>query len=154
MKPMLRPLCLALALCAPAGSLFAQPDAADRSRGVGGGEAGRCNTVLHGQRLQRTELFFGRNSSLGEISEQEFQNFLDTVVTPLFPDGLTVLDGKGQFRACADCAVEKEAVKVLVLLYGFDKDSSDKIEAIRGRYKARFAQQSVLRVDEPVCASF
>lgn len=154
MKPMLRPLCLALALCAPAGGLFAQPAAVQWGSGAGADEARRCNAVLHGQRLQRTELFFGRNSPSGEITEQDFQSFLDTVITPLFPDGLTVVDGKGQFRACADCAVEKEAAKVLVLLYRFDKDSSDKIEAIRGRYKARFAQQSVLRVDEPVCASF
>jgi Protein of unknown function (DUF3574) len=145
-----RRLLLALALCAPAGTLLAQ-------RGPHhdlSGEARLCTTLLHGQRLQRTELFFGRNSPAGEISEQDFQSFLDAVVTPLFPDGLTVIDGRGQFRASADRAVEKEAAKVLILLYRFDKKASDKVEEIRSRYKARFAQQSVLRVDEPVCASF
>jgi Protein of unknown function (DUF3574) len=145
-----RRLLIALALCAPAGPLLAQRGPhVDTST-----EARLCTTVLHGQRLQRTELFFGRNSPSGEISEQDFQNFLDKVVTPLFPDGLTVIDGRGQFRASADSAVEKEAAKVLILLYRFDKQESDKIEEIRSRYKARFAQQSVLRVDEPVCASF
>jgi Protein of unknown function (DUF3574) len=145
-----RRLLIALALCAPAGTLLAQ-------RGPHhdiSSEARLCTTVLHGQRLQRTELFFGRNSPSGEISEQDFQGFLDAVVTPLFPDGLTVIDGKGQFRASANSAIEKEAAKVLVLLYRFDKQESDKIEEIRSRYKSRFAQQSVLRVDEPVCASF
>ena len=117
-------------------------------------EARLCTTVLHGQRLQRTELFFGRNSPAGEISEQDFQGFIDNVVTPLFPDGLTVIDGRGQFRASADSPVEKEAAKLLILLYRFDKQESDKVEEIRSRYKARFKQQSVLRVDEPVCASF
>ncbi len=145
-----RRLLIALALCAPAGTLLAQrgPHADTAS------EARLCTTVLHGQRLQRTELFFGRNSPAGEISEQEFQGFLDMVVTPLFPDGLTVIDGKGQFRASANSPVEKEPAKVLILLYRFDKQESDKVEEIRSRYKARFAQQSVLRVDEPVCASF
>jgi Protein of unknown function (DUF3574) len=100
-----RRLLIALALCAPAGTLLAQrgPHADTAS------EARLCTTVLHGQRLQRTELFFGRNSPSGEISEQDFQGFLDKVVTPLFPDGLTVVDGRGQFRASADSPVEKEA---------------------------------------------
>jgi Protein of unknown function (DUF3574) len=75
-------------------------------------------------------------------------------VTPLFPDGLTVIDGKAQFRPSADSAVEREAAKILVLLYRFDKDASDKVEEIRSRCKARFQQQSVLPVDEPACASF
>jgi hypothetical protein len=57
-------------------------------------------------------------------------------MTPLFPDGLTVIDGKGQFRPSAD------------------KDASDRVGQIRSRCKARFQQQSVLRVDEPACASF
>jgi Protein of unknown function (DUF3574) len=50
--------------------------------------------------------------------------------------------------------VEKELSKVLVLLYRFDKAASDKVEEIRSRYKARFQQQSVLRVDQAVCVSF
>lgn len=145
-----RRLLIALALCAPVGALLAQrgphADIASETR--------LCTTVLHGQRLQRTELFFGRNSPSGEISEQDFQGFVDAVVTPLFPDGLTVIDGRGQFRASASSPVEKETAKVLILLYRFDKQESDKVEEIRSRYKARFAQQSVLRVDEPVCASF
>ena len=145
-----RRLLIALALCAPVGTLLAQRgphhDTSSETR--------LCTTVLHGQRLQRTELFFGRNSPTGEVSEQDFAGFLDAVVTPLFPDGLTVIDAKGQFRASADSAVGKEAAKVLTLLYRFDKTTNDKVEEIRSRYKARFAQQSVLRVDEPVCASF
>lgn len=150
MKHLSRRLLIALALCAPAGTLLAQRGPhLDTSS-----EARLCTTALHGQRLQRTELFLGRNSPAGEISEQDFQGFLDNVVTPLFPDGLTVIDGRGQFRASANSAVEKEAAKVLILLYRFDKHESDKVEEIRSRYKTRFQQQSVLRVDEPVCASF
>ena len=51
----------------------------------------------------RTELFFGADKPDGtEVSEEDFQDFLDKKVTPLFPDGLTVLSGKGQF--CCDAA--------------------------------------------------
>lgn len=35
--------------------------------------------------------FFGRNRPGGEVSEEQFQKFLQTVVTPRFPDGLTVV---------------------------------------------------------------
>jgi Protein of unknown function (DUF3574) len=153
MQNLPRRLALTLLLSACAGSALADSEAPARRLELLH-EARLCATALHGERLQRTELFFGRNSPAGEISEQAFQGFVDAVVTPLFPDGLTVIDGKGQFRASADSPVEKELSKVLVLLYRFDKAASDKVEEIRSRYKARFQQQSVLRVDEAVCVSF
>src|SRR6185369_12397770 len=47
----------------------------------------------------RTELFFGRNKPDGtEVSQEDFADFLNVTITPEFPDGLTVLDGIGQFR--------------------------------------------------------
>ena len=33
----------------------------------------------------------------GEVSEAEFQKFLDREITPRFPDGLTVYEADGQF---------------------------------------------------------
>lgn len=106
----------------------------------------------------RTELFFGRNKPDGtEVSAEEFADFLNVTITPEFPDGLTVLDGIGQFRD-ADGIIIQEKAKVLILLYpqNLRKQSSRKIERIRNAYKERFQQQSVLRVDDilPVKVSF
>lgn len=106
----------------------------------------------------RTELFFGRNKPDGtEVSQEEFAAFLSDTITPEFPDGLTVLDGIGQFRD-ADGRVIREKAKVLILLYPLNakRQSSRKIERIRTAYKNRFQQQSVLRVDDrlPVRVSF
>lgn len=106
----------------------------------------------------RTELFFGRNRSDGtEITEEEFADFLSRTITPEFPDGLTVLDGIGQFRD-PDGNTIREKAKVLILLYPLStrRQSSRKIEKIRTAYKERFDQQSVLRVDEilPARVSF
>ncbi len=106
----------------------------------------------------RTELFFGRNRTDGpEISETEFAEFLGDTITPEFPDGLTVLDGIGQFRD-SDGNTIREKAKVLILLYPSEtkRQSSRKIERIRTAYKNRFQQQSVLRVDDllPVRVSF
>ena len=106
----------------------------------------------------RTELFFGRNRANGpEITEEEFADFLAQTVTAEFPDGLTVLDGIGQFRDSSG-EIIREKAKVLILLYPFNsrRESSRKIERIREAYKARFDQQSVLRADDslPVQVSF
>jgi hypothetical protein len=71
-------------------------------------------------------------------------------VTPRFPDGLTLLKGDGQFRG-EDNVVIKEQSFVLILLYPYESfnKSSQRIQKIRNLYKDRFAQESVLRVDDP-----
>lgn len=51
------------------------------------------------------------------VSEGEFQTFLDTVVTPLFPAGLTVFDAQGQFLGSSGILI-REASKLLTLIFG------------------------------------
>jgi hypothetical protein len=98
----------------------------------------------------RTELFFGTAKPGGVVTEDEFNAFLDQVVTPLFPDGLTVIKADGQFRG-EDGVTIKEDSFVLILLYPFadQKSGSRNIDAIREAYVGRFEQESVLRVDDP-----
>ena len=46
----------------------------------------------------KEELYFGLTKPGGEIvSESEWQEFVKAVITPRFRDGLTVLNGSGQF---------------------------------------------------------
>ena len=100
----------------------------------------------------RTELYFGRNKPDGkEVSRKEFDGFLSGFVTERFPDGLTVLNGRGQFLN-SEGEVERERSVVLILLYPVSarNEKSIKIEEIREEYKTRFRQQSVLRVDDPL----
>jgi Protein of unknown function (DUF3574) len=100
----------------------------------------------------RTELYFGRNKSDGaEVSRKEFNGFLSGFVTERFPDGLTVLNGRGQFLNSRG-EVERERSVVLILLYPTSarNEKHVKIEEIREEYKKRFLQQSVLRVDDPL----
>jgi Protein of unknown function (DUF3574) len=72
------------------------------------------------------------------------------VVTPLFPDGLTLVRASGQFRG-ADGVTIKEDAYVLILLYPLEGQtaSSRNIDAIRAEYMKRHQQESVLRVDDP-----
>jgi hypothetical protein len=102
----------------------------------------------------RTELYFGLARRDGTVSEQEFQRFVDSQVTPRFPEGLTLIAATGQFRD-RDGTVRAERTKVLILLYPpRDAHAGARIEAIRSDYRQRFAQQSVLRADSVSCASF
>lgn len=116
-------------------------------------ERAYCKHVVHGELFARTELFFGLSRPGGVITEEEFQQFVDLEVTARFPDGLTLLSGKGQFKD-ASGVILQEGSKLLILLYPFSKGKNAAVEEIRDRYKEKFQQQSVLRVDEPTCVSF
>jgi hypothetical protein len=99
-------------------------------------------------RFIRTELFFGTATPDEPVSDERFRAFLDAEVTPRFPDGLTLFKGHGQFTG-EDGVLVKEDPFVLILLHPYDrfKENDKKIEEIRRLYKARFRQESVLRVD-------
>ena len=101
------------------------------------------------EKFIRTELYFGRNiPSGGTVSESDWQKFVDEIVTPRFPDGLTMIDADGQWRS-KDGSIAREESKVIVLLYPRKqrKAMNTKIEEIRAEYKKRFSQESVMRID-------
>ncbi|WP_336997336.1 DUF3574 domain-containing protein [Leclercia sp. M50] len=112
------------------------------------------NTCKADNQMQQTTLYFGLNRPAGEaITGQEWQQFVDQDVTPRFRDGLTVFDARGQWLG-NDGKVARESSKALMLIHGKDAQSESNIEALRGIYKTRFAQESVMRVDQPVCVQF
>ncbi len=112
------------------------------------------NTCKADNQMQQTTLYFGLNRPAGEaITGQEWQKFVDQDVTPRFRDGLTVFDARGQWLG-NDGKVARESSKALMLIHGKDARSESNIEALRGIYKQRFAQESVMRVDQPVCVQF
>ncbi len=112
------------------------------------------NTCKADNQMQQTTLYFGLNRPAGEaITGQEWQQFVDQDVTPRFRDGLTVFDARGQWLG-NDGKVARESSKALMLIHGKDAQSESNIEALRGIYKQRFAQESVMRVDQTVCVQF
>ncbi len=64
-----------------------------------------------------------------------------------------MFDARGQWLG-NDGKVARESSKALMLIHGKDARSESNIEALRGIYKQRFAQESVMRVDQPVCVQF
>ena len=88
------------------------------------------------------------------VTDEEFRTFLDDIVTPRFPNGLTALSGTGQFRGSNGMIEHEGAVFVILLYPAGDKDSGARIEEIRDNYRKAFAQESVLRVDDESCVYF
>ena len=104
-----------------------------------------------------TKLYFG----LGPIdhpeqgvSETDWRSFLDREVTPRFPDGLSVLDGYGQWQGKNQTTPERLRSKMLIIDYPDTAENRAKVEAIRAAWKQKIGDQSVMRVTEPAEISF
>ncbi len=137
----IRKVIVSLALAAALGGCA--PHAADQAQ-----------SCAAQNRMTQTTLYFGLNRPSGPvITGEEWQRFVDNDVTPRFRDGLTVFDARGQWLG-NDGKVAREPSKALMLIHSNDSASEKGIEALRGIYKSRFAQESVMRVDERVCVQF
>jgi hypothetical protein len=102
------------------------------------------------------EAYFGRSLRTGgEIGEDAWAAFLAEIVTPAFPDGLTALDGAGQWRR-PDGRILRERSKVLVLvLPGQDATVAQaRLAPIEAAWKQRFNHVSVLTTYRAACVGF
>ena len=101
------------------------------------------------------QLFMGRGGPEGEVvDDSDWDAFLAEAVTPRFPDGLTVLDGNGQWRG-SDDVIQKELSKVLIILApSDDEDAEALIEEVIDDYKREFDQESVLKTVTKTCVAF
>jgi len=104
--------------------------------------------------LKTAQLFFGRNAApKAGVTQADFQRFVDAELTPRFPDGLTILDGGGQWRGSENQLI-REAAKVVLIVLPKRGDAPQKIDAVRTAYKKQFNQDSVLLITQPACVSF
>jgi hypothetical protein len=97
----------------------------------------------------RTELYFGTDKpGGGKVTAEDWDKFLETEVTPRFPEGFTVLEGYGQFKD-SEGRIVREASLILVLFFPKKERRvvNLKVEELREKYKKQFNQESVLRVD-------
>jgi hypothetical protein len=102
----------------------------------------------------RSEMYFGLQRRDGTpVTEHEWTSFVEQVVTPRFPAGLTVFDGAGQWRNAAN-RIEREPSKVLVILHPTSDSIDAKIDEIRRLYCERFNQEAVMKVTSPARVAF
>ena len=102
------------------------------------------------------EAYFGRNvKTRAPVTDGEWARFMADTVTPAFPDGLTVLDGAGQWRnAAGQISLEDSKVLLLVLPGQDQATASARLAPVTAVWKARFAQESVLTMFRQGCAGF
>ena len=100
------------------------------------------------------ELFFGRSIGARVVSEKDFATFLAREITPRFPDGLTVLDARGQWRVPRTGRIVHEPSKVVKIIFADGANKRADLDAIVAAYKQNFHQESVLVSLLPSCVTF
>jgi hypothetical protein len=104
--------------------------------------------------MVRDTIYFGRNKPTGgSVSDHEWQRFLSEVVTPRFPDGLTVMEATGQWKG-KNGLVEREQSEVVTLLHNGERTKQQAVAELIANYKRRFHQEAVLRERARTCARF
>ncbi|MFI2349144.1 DUF3574 domain-containing protein [Streptomyces sp. NPDC019443] len=144
-----------LAVGAPASTAALGSEQAKAPRVLSAPRA--SSAAARGAAYIETRLFFGTERPDGgpDVTDRQFMAFIDRSVTPSFPSGLTVQDGRGQWRD-SNGTIERERSYELILLYpAAEAHARDpQIERIREAYVAAYAQDSVARLDEPTLADF
>ena len=105
-----------------------------------------------GQAQLRTAQLFLSAKPPAKISDKDIRRFVDTEVTPRFPDGVTVVDGGGQWRG-AENRLIREAAKVVMIVLPEKGDPAARVEAVRAAYRSKFRQDSVVVMPPPACVA-
>jgi hypothetical protein len=107
-----------------------------------------CRTAVvqtPAQTMVADRLFFGRDIPAGgTVSDVDWAQFLATVITPKFPNGLTIWQANGQWLDPRGNVV-REPVFVLEVFHEKSDAIDASIAAIAAEYKKRFGQDAVLR---------
>jgi hypothetical protein len=101
------------------------------------------------------DLFFGRAiAGRNDLTENEWQGFLDDTVTVNLPDGYTVMDASGAWMNPITHKTIKEPSNVILVALPDSPDSLEAVNRIRTAYQVRFHQQLVGMTVTPACGSF
>jgi hypothetical protein len=90
-----------------------------------------------------SRLYFGLDSPHGAVSEAVWQDFVAQEIAPRLAEGFTLWAARGQWRA-GDGSVRSEDSRVLEVVGDDGPPLRQALAEIVGRYKLRFAQESVL----------
>lgn len=95
--------------------------------------------------------YFGTDQPTGIVTPQQWQQFIDEVVTPRFPQGLTSWQAAGQWKSSGE--IKQEVSNILNIVHPNDEKSDEALREIVDEYKARFQQDAVLRIRARACMS-
>jgi hypothetical protein len=89
----------------------------------------------------------------GSVSDEQWSAFVREVVTPRFPDGLTIWRAEGQWRG-RDGVIVHEPVMIIEVLHAPGSRYDREVTAIAEEYRRRFQQEAVMRVTMPAGVEF
>ena len=105
-----------------------------------------------GQAQLRTAQLFFTPRPPAKLDETALRLFVDQEVTPRFPDGVTVVDGGGQWKG-AENQMIRDAAKVVMIVLPAKGDPTAEVEAVRRAYRARFKQEPLVVLPPPACVT-
>ncbi|WP_419698292.1 DUF3574 domain-containing protein [Mucilaginibacter sp. NFX135] len=104
---------------------------------------------------QRSDLFFGRDiPDGGQVSEQQWKAFSDSVISHFFPEGYTEWNADGRWKDTKTKVTITEPTKVATFFGKPSKQRNAALDSIAQLYIRRFRQQSVLRSDSKTNVQF
>ncbi|MBL8654030.1 MAG: DUF3574 domain-containing protein [Alphaproteobacteria bacterium] len=101
------------------------------------------------------DLYFGRGVPGGrEVTDAQWRDFVDQVLIREFPDGSTTFDASGTWFSTRQNRTISERSAMVSVIVPDARQAAPKVERLIAEYKARFAQDSVLRAERAVCFAF
>lgn len=106
-------------------------------------------------RMIETNLYFGQSRPDGSmITESEWNNFKQGYIDKVFKEGCSVINVKGSWYDSSAHKLITEPSYMVIYDYKRSSTISKQIDSLCYWYKKIFIQQSVLRVDKKVKATF
>jgi len=106
-------------------------------------------------RMVETDLYFAQSRPDGSsITATEWKNFKEEQINKVFKEGCTVINVTGNWLDPVTHKLITEPTNLVVYYHKKSSQISRQIDSLANRYKIMFQQQSVLRVDKKVKASF
>lgn len=103
---------------------------------------------------EQTTVYFGMDMPAGgTVSEAQFAQFVQDVVTKEFPEGLTAFDAYGQMEH-ADGSIERQPTKALLLVHEKSSAGSEAVGRIIESYRSSFGAPQVMRTTAPIEVEF
>ena len=100
-----------------------------------------------------SRLYFGLDTPAGALTDEQWQSFVVDIVTPRFPAGFTVFDGRGQWRDPQGELIH-EPTRIVEFVHDGTQQQQAAVRNVASAYKHRFNQQSVLVTQMPTSLCF
>ena len=102
----------------------------------------------------KTEIYFGRDIPGGqEISRGAWGEFMDKVLTPHFPKGLTVYDAYGQMQH-ENGRIERQSTWVVAVVHPKDPAIDKAVQEVIEAFRKQFNRAQVMLLSAPTMAQF